>query len=99
MTHHAYRLKEQIFGAKMTTFENKFLISKWLLLKISNFTCTVVKKTLKKCSLQSLQFHFKCRRFRNVDILYSKLPMSFHVCSLSLSTKMAAPEQFLEILK
>ena len=45
MTPHAYRLKEQIFGTKMATSENKFFVPKWLLLKISNSTTTVVKKS------------------------------------------------------
>ena len=42
-----HRLKEKSFGVKMATSENKFLVAKWLLLKIPKFTWTVLKKTLK----------------------------------------------------
>ena len=49
MTPHPYRLKEQNSGVKIAASENKFLVPFWLLLKISNFTCIVVKRTFKKC--------------------------------------------------
>ena len=73
LTSHAYRLLEQTFDTKV------------VLLRISNFSCTVLKKKLKKywCTVPSVSFN--CRTLKNAHISYSKLPMTLYLCSLVLT--------------